>query len=146
MTDTLPVPPMRQEAPYPAELADLVSKLKYRPGWAFKLAHMDRGQGSKGLTLTITVTAPDSYDQDKTIRVAHYMTVPPAAFNERSWKWWLFQQIGWVEQHERMEFFRIDGKPVYPPAHGPGNDPYLILEYGTDADRRTSFRGELNPE
>ena len=35
MTDTLPVPPMRQEAPYPAELADLVSKLRYRPGWAF---------------------------------------------------------------------------------------------------------------
>ena len=30
MTDD---PPMRQEAPYPAELADLVSKLRYRPGW-----------------------------------------------------------------------------------------------------------------
>ena len=26
-----------------------------------------------------------------------------------------------------------------------GNDPYLIREVGTDLDRRTSFRGEVNP-
>jgi len=92
------------------------------------------------------VTTPDSYSPDKTIVVWHYMIVPPASFDERSWRWWLFQQIGLVEQHERMEFFRIDGKPAYPPAHGPGNDPYLILDYGSDIDRRTSFRGDLNPE
>jgi hypothetical protein len=137
---------MRQEAPYPQILEDLVRRLAYRQGYQFDLKDIDRGQGSAGLTLIITVTTPDSYDQDKIIRVAHYMTVPPASFDERSWKWWLFQQIGLVEQHERMEFFRIDGKPAYPPAHGPGNDPYLILDYGTGIDRRTSFRGELNPE
>ena len=45
-----------------------------------------------------------------------------------------------------MENFRIGGKPAYPPAHGPGNSPYLVLQYGTDEDRRMSFRGELNPE
>jgi hypothetical protein len=136
---------LSQEAPYPAELEDLVRRLTYRQGYRFELRDIDRGQGSKGLTLVITVTTPDSYDQDHIISVTHYMTVPPASFNERSWRWWLFQQIGWVEQHERMEFFQIDGKPAYPPAHGPGNDPYLILDYGSDTDRRTSFRGELNP-
>ncbi len=26
----------------------------------------------------------------------------------------------------------------------PGNDPYLVREIGTDLDRRTSFRGEVN--
>lgn len=142
-----------QQAPYPWVLEGLLNHLTYRPGYTFRLARMDRGQDSQGLTLDITVTTPDSYDQDKTISVHHYMPVPPAAYNRRSWKWWLFKQISEVEQHERMEFFRIDGKPVYPPAHGPGNDPYLILDYGTAEDADTDFRGNrvhppvgINPE
>lgn len=128
-------------------LQDLVNRLEYWPGWKFRLEKdLYRGQGSRGTTLVIEVTGPDTYHMDKTITVTHYMLVPPASYNARSWTWWLFQQIGLVEQHERMEGFKIDGKPVYPPAHGPGNDPYLILDYGTDIDRRTSFRGDLNPE
>jgi hypothetical protein len=140
---------MRQEAPYPQILADLVERLKYRDGWAFTLEDTDRGQGSKGLTLTISIACPDSYGRkapEWTGGVTHYMLVPPAAYDERSWTDWLFEQVGLVEQHERMEFFKVDGKPAYPPAHGPGNSPYLRMIYGTDIDRRTSFRGELNPE
>ena len=133
---------IRQEAPDAAVLRDLVSRLSYGTGWEFQLRDdLDRGQGSRGATLVITVTVPDSYRPEQTIRVNHYMLVPPASYNERSWQWWLFQQIGLVEQHERMENFRIDGRPVYPPAHSPGNDPYLILDYGTAEDAETSFRG-----
>jgi hypothetical protein len=33
----------------------------------------------------------------------------------------------------------------FAPSHGPGNDPYLVREIGTDLDQRTSFRGEVNP-
>jgi hypothetical protein len=33
----------------------------------------------------------------------------------------------------------------YAPNHGPGWDPYLITVERTAIDRRTSFRGELNP-
>lgn len=128
-------------------LDDLLSRLTYREGWKFALERdFYRGQGSRGDTLVITVTVPNSVHPEDTISVRHFMLVPPASYNERSWKWWLFQQIGLVEQHERMEFFQLDGKAVYPPAHGPGNDPYLILDYGSDTDRRTSFRGTLNPE
>jgi len=128
-------------------LRDLLGRLTYRAGWKFELERdLYRGQGSRGTTLVITVTAPNSVRPQDTIEVRHYMLVPPASYNERSWRWWLFQQIGLVEQHERMEFFQLDGKAVYPPAHGPGNDPYLILDYGTSTDRRTSFRGTLNPE
>jgi hypothetical protein len=139
---------MRQVAPYPAVLAQLVDDLDYQPAgraWKFHLADVSRGQGSDGLTLIINITGPDSYHPLKTISVNHYMPVPPAAYDERSWRHWLFDQISLVERHERMEHFRIRGKVVWPPAHGPGNDPYLMLEYGTEADRRTSFRGELNP-
>lgn len=144
---------MRQEAPFPEPLAYLVARLSYRPGWAFKLADIDRGQGSAGLTLIIKTRGYDSYhpDRGETYQVNHYMPVPPAAYDARSWQRWLFEQILLVERHEAMEFFALHDSPgsehairPYAPSHGPGNDPYLVREAGTEADRRTSFRGELN--
>jgi hypothetical protein len=151
---------MRQEAPYPDALAKLVKALQYKPGWLFSLVDMERGQGSTGLTLIIHITGPDTYHPEKTISVNHFMLVPPAAYDERSWRRWLFDQVLLVERHEACEFFRLampgdfiqrDGSRTherierpYAPSHGPGNDPYLIREIGTDADRRTSFRGDLN--
>jgi len=133
------------EAPYPEELAELVEGCRYRPGWRVGLHDLDRGQGSRGLTLDILTLTPDSYEPDQMIRVHHYFPVPPAAYDRRSWQRWLFEQFQLVERHECMEFFQIDSERPYAPSHGPGNDPYLIREVGTDIDRRTSFRGELNP-
>ena len=137
---------MRQVAPYPHELADLVSKLGYKEHWRVWLEDVDRGQGSKGLTLVIQRYGPDSYNTGRILPVNHYMLVPPASFNRRSWQMWLFEQFLLVERHEAAEFFVIDGHRPYAPLHGPGNDPYLIAELATDEERRTSFRGELNPE
>jgi hypothetical protein len=146
--------PMTQTAPYPDALAYLVERLVYRPGWAFKLAHTDRGQGSEGLTLIITTRGYDSYhpERGEHYKVNHYMPVPPAAFDERSWQRWLFDQLLLVERHECMEFFALiapgDEEPAlmrpYAPSHGPGNDPYIVREIGTGLDARTSFRGEVN--
>lgn len=135
---------LRQEAPYPEVLETLVGRLRYKAGWRFWLAGLDRGQGSRGLTMVIHITVPDSYHPDETISVNHYMLVPPAAYDLRSWRRWLLDQILLVERHEAVEFFTIDGEKPYAPSHGPGNDPYLVREVGTDEDRRTSFRGELN--
>ena len=136
---------MRQQAPFPHELDSLVTQLTYRPGWEFHLGHLDRGQGSEGLTLDIVTLGYDAYhpERGETYRVHHYFPVPPAAFNRRSWQWWLFQQLLSVEQHEAMEFFVIDGERPFAPLHGPGNDPYLITVESSSAERRTSFRGEL---
>jgi len=138
---------MGQVAPYPEDLAALVEQLAYRPGWTFLLDHIDRGQGSEGLTLIITTLGYNNYHPDvgETYRVHHYMPVPPAAFDLRSWRRWLFDQILLVERHEACEFFTLAGDRPYAPSHGPGNDPYLIREVGTDLDRRTSFRGEVQP-
>ena len=79
--------PMRQVAPYPDALAYLVERLSYRPGWTFELADLDRGQGSEGLTLIITTLGYNSYHpgRGENYRVNHYMPVPPAAFDVRSW-------------------------------------------------------------
>lgn len=134
---------MRQTAPHPTVLAELVDKLVYKPGWQFTLADTDRGQGSQGLTLAILITTPDSYHQDTKRRVMHYMPVPPAAFNAQSWRRWLFDQVLLVESHEACEFFQIDGVRPFPPHHGPGFNPYTIFDHGTDQDARTSYRGDV---
>jgi hypothetical protein len=136
---------MRQTAPYPAELAALVAEAEYRPGWKFELEHLDRGQGSEGLTLVITTLGYNTYhpDRGETYRVHHYMPVPPAAYNAASWRMWLFEQILLVEKHEAMEFFRVAGERPYAPNHGHGWDPYLLTEETTETDRRTNFRNEV---
>lgn len=138
---------MTQEAPFPHDLQRIIWNLRYRPGWKFRLEHLDRDQGSIGLTLIITTKGYDSYNTPagENYRVNHYMPVPPAAYDERSWQRWVFEQLLLVERHECMEFFQVDGKRPYAPSHGPGNDPYLIREVGTSEDQRTNFRGELNP-
>jgi len=139
---------MKQEAPDPAPLRYLVDRLAYKEGWEFWLDDMDRGQDSKGLTLVIQRYGPDTYHPERMMRVNHYMPVPPAAFDIRSWQRWLLNQFLLVERHETCEFFQIHDAPgsehvvrPYAPSHGPGNDPYLIREIGTPADAETSFRG-----
>lgn len=136
---------MRQYAPDPDELFALVKQVKYKPGWHFALERIDRGQDCVGLTLTINIRTPDTYDPERMISVNHYMIVPAAAYDERSWRRWLFEQILLVERHEAMEYFQVGGGRPYAPSHGPGNDPYLVREIGTDIDQRTSFLGEVNP-
>lgn len=136
---------LKQEAPFPETLVGLVERLEYRPNWRFRLCNHDRGQGSEGLTLIIVTQGYDSYNpQDgETYRVQHFMPVPPASYNEQSWKRWLLEQCLLVERHECCEFFKIDGKRPYAPHHGPGNDPYIIFERGTDLDARTMYTGEV---
>jgi hypothetical protein len=150
---------VRQSAPDPAPLYRLIDELAYEPPgrmWSFTLADTSRGQASAGLTLIINITGPDTYHPERTISVNHYFIVPAAAYNEQSWRRWLFDQIGLVELHERMEFFRLratgkgDGGETleyrpYAPNHGPGWDPYLVTELTTGLARRTSFRGEVSP-
>jgi hypothetical protein len=148
-------PVMRQEAPYPQALAYLVERLSYRPGWTFRLEHLDRGQGSNGLTLTITTKGYDSYNlgRGENYRVHHYMPVPPAAFNHQSWQRWLFEQLLLVERHEAMEFFNIHDAPgsehyvkPYAPNHGHGEDPYIVHDLTTGEARRTSFRNVVDDD
>jgi len=119
----------------------LVDRVGYKKGWTFTLASVDRGQGSAGLTLCIHIVTPDSYAPDKLRGVMHYFIVPAAAYDERSWRRWLLEQIFLVERHETCEFFQIDGQRPYAPHHGPGNDPYIVFEHGTDEDVRTSYLG-----
>jgi hypothetical protein len=154
---------MYQPAPYPEILARLVARTVYRPGWQVTLEVLNRdddhGRGEAGgLTLVIRTLGYDSYhpERGEHYSVYHYFIVPAATYDERSWRRWLFEQFLKVETHETMEFFALqpDGGPSvaladmerpYAPSHGPGNDPYLIREVGTDLDRRTRFTGKVAP-
>lgn len=107
---------MRQVAPYPQALADLVERLRYRRdrGWEVKLEDdLQRDKPgrhigeSRGMTLVVTRCGPDSYDPDQIIAVNHYFAVPAATYNEESWRRWLFDRLGDVDTHERMEDFKL---------------------------------------
>lgn len=137
---------MRQQAPYPQALCELVECLVYKSGWRFTLEGTDRGQGSTGLTLCILIHTPDSYHPEKHREVMHFFIVPAAAYDRQSWQRWLLEQILLVERHEACEFFQVDCERPYAPNHGPGRDPYIVFEYANDEDRRTSFKGEVQED
>lgn len=133
---------LTQQAPYPTALVTMVERLTYKPGWRIRLVDgYDRGQGSIGLTLVVVIETPDAYNHDKRMNVKHLMPVPPAAYDERSWRDWLFDQILLVERHEAAEFFTIGPDKPYAPLHLPGSNPYMRVEKATDVELRTSFRG-----
>jgi hypothetical protein len=95
---------MDQTAPFPQILNGLVNRCSYKvsEGWVMWLEDdCDRGQGSRGLTLIIQRCGPDSYHPERILPVNHLFPVPPAAYNERSWKWWLFQQLRHSVQNVR---------------------------------------------
>jgi hypothetical protein len=134
-----------QRCEFPETLEWLVEHCTYRSGWEVNLYEdYVRGQGSTGTTLVITTDTVNSYRQSEQMHVNHLFIVPAAAYDERSWRRWLFECFHQVELHECMEFFTINGTKPYAPSHGPGNDPYMVRETGTEIDARTSFRGELN--
>lgn len=148
---TQPIRPtqMTQEAFFPVILEKLVQSISYKDRWNFSLSsgHYDRGQGCKGLTLTISVRCDNSHAKTSghpraKLEVAHLFPVPPAAFNYESWRRWVFDRILDVETHEAMEFFEVDKKKPYAPNHGPGEDPYIIRELATIDQRKTNWKGE----
>lgn len=106
---------MRQYAPYPTDLADLVSRLQFKPGWTFSLGDVERdkptshGAAAGGLTFTVLTSGYDAYhpDRGQYYRVYHYFPVPAATFNRASWQRWLLDCLLRVELHETCEFFAL---------------------------------------
>lgn len=127
----------------------MVERTTYRPGWRFSLEDRNRDTDSEGqvigsgLTLVISTLGYNSYKPSlgETYRVLHFFIVPAATYDERAWQRWLFDQIVLVETHEAMEFFKIDKKRPFAPNHGPGRNPYSVLERGTEQDATTMFDG-----
>jgi hypothetical protein len=102
-----------QTAPFPVDLAELVDRLRYRPGWRAALQDIVRdpetshGAEARGLTFIVTTLGYDSYhpERGEHYRVNHYFPVPAATYNRASWLRWLLDCMLKVEQHECCEFF-----------------------------------------
>ena len=111
-------------------LGEVVGRITYKEGWTFALDDIPRETehlaGSRGLTLRITATVEDSYEPGSRTTVEHWFAVPPAAYDAPTWVRWVLDCVLLVEQHEALEFFRLDGKLTHPPAHGIGRNPYTI--------------------
>ena len=126
---------MTQDAPYPQELAEIVSAATCKPGWSFKLIDTDRDDRTcHGLTLIIYVLGPNSDAPDSKIHVSHWFPIPAATWERREWELWLFERCMDVERHETMEFFKISGTRPFPPNHKRGRNPYLVHAPATDED------------
>lgn len=125
-------------------LADLVPRIKYKPGWEFELREIDRGQGCQGLTLLISATVPDSFG-GPSVEVLHLMPVLPAAYDEDSWMAWILEQIHLVEQHEMLEFFEVDGDKPFFPGHAPGRNPYGVSRviHSVPKTRATAYKAAV---
>lgn len=130
-----------QVAPFPSDLATIVDRLTYRPGWRCDLRMLDRGQGSEGLTFVVLTDVVDTYDPDEKMHVTHYFPVPPAAFNRQSWLRWVLDRFIEIETHEVCEFMQVDGIRPFAPNHGPGWDPYVVRELNRPDDAEVDFRG-----
>lgn len=119
-------------------LGDLVSRVRCKPGWDFKLVDEDGA-----MRLVITVRGRDSYDEDLPMNVRHFLPVPTTTYNERSWRRWVFEQCRRVENHELGEWFRIGDERPFAPLHGPGEDPYTVHEFRDEADALTTQDGSM---
>lgn len=126
-------------------LAQVVADATYKDGWTLRLAYIDRPTehyaGSQGLTLIIASTVPDSVRPGQTVDVEHWLAVPPTSWERAAWVRWVLDQIILVETHEAMEFYAINGKKPYFPAHGPGRDPYAIALTEAEITRRRAAAG-----
>lgn len=116
-----------------------------------------------GLTFNIGVPCRDAYhpENDHYPGVHHSHPVPAATFKRAVWERWMFDRLMDTIRHEAAEnaVFVYDeaeipedaegkGRPAshherrpFAPTHGPGDDPYVLHEYATDEQARTSFRG-----
>jgi hypothetical protein len=118
---------MVQTAPFPDALARVVAGLKYWPGWSFRLDEIERSAGLRGLHLVVTVETVDAYHHEKAYTVTHNLPVPIESHDEASWARWVFDRVGDVELHERMEAFQVHGLRPFAPGHGGGHSPYHAL-------------------
>jgi len=118
---------MVQTAPFPDALARVVAGLKYWPGWSFRLEDIERSVGHRGLHLVVTLQTVDAYDHGKAYTVTHNLPFPIESNDEASWARWVFDRIGDVELHERMEAFQVHGRRPFAPGHGGGHNPYHAL-------------------
>lgn len=99
--------PQRWTDRHPIE--DILRRVTYRPGWTFRVL--------EGRTLLIDARVIDTDDHSRNILVTFTVGLPDPRLMAATidWQRWLFEQLREVEDHERAEFFKVNGQKVYDP-------------------------------
>jgi hypothetical protein len=144
--------------PWPGELEDLCSRLRYYRGWAAEIR--DRKDHDDGLTtgprLIISVESVDAYHPDEPRSTEFHFPIPACTFNRASWQRWLRDRLDDVHHHENGEalgfvYERTDtqGNPVtvierpFAPLHADGEDPHRLYEVGIPYEALREAQGYL---
>jgi hypothetical protein len=130
----------RDESTYDL-LVQIVAETRCKPGWSFRIR-----EGEGALRLVIVVPGVDSWDESKERTVSHWFPVPPATYNKKSWQRWIFECCRGVENHELGEWFRVGDSRPFLPLHGPGENPYVVVEYRDEADALTTQDGSIRDD
>lgn len=119
-------------------LRKLVSEVKCKPGWLFRIHTED-----DALFLVIRILCKNSYPPHEHRQIDHYHPVPIATYNLKTWQRWIFEQCRRTENHELGEWLRWGEERPFAPLHGPGEDPYTVHEYRDEIDARTTQDGSI---
>lgn len=101
--------------PSEAEIREWLKDVTYRPNWEVNYA----GGFVNNKYVTINASEPDVRDPSIPFQTSPLFLVPEDVSRDEFYDWILDFCIPGVEQHERYENFRINGKPHRDP-HAPG--------------------------
>ena len=96
-------------------LAELVSRISYKPGWSFKLGRDGAVFQCDTYTLFIQAQVPDSRDPEQIVEFVMKRMVPEYLHDEDMFLKWVKHTLTEAEVHEMREFFRFDGELVDDP-------------------------------
>lgn len=103
---------------------DWVRRITYKPGWHLQLCSSYPGaaqsQAAEGPWIQVTANVANS-DDLKPILITHTMSLHgmPDNISEKDFYGFILNTVKFVEQHEAMEFFKVDGMKFRDPHPSP---------------------------
>lgn len=98
-----------------SKLADLISRISYKPGWKFELRRETFLYSVTSSMLIITATVKDSRNPENTVEFVMQRMVPEYLTDQELFLKWVKHTLMECEIHEMREFFRLDGELVDDP-------------------------------
>lgn len=123
-------------------LCALVRELECKPGWEFDI-RLDQETGASCLVISVSGYNSAFPTERRPITVSHWKPIPITTYGVGAWKRWLFTQCQEVETHELGEWFRFRDDRPFLPLHGPGENPYVVVEYRDPIDSLTTQNGTV---
>lgn len=96
-----------------AELAALVERVSYKPGWRLVVREPDPVQGAY---LSVHAELENSYRPGETVPLHIHSPIPSLAkADDAAFLTWLADRLKMIETHELLEWLKLDGEPWIDP-------------------------------